>query len=99
REVVVELGSVAPLTEPSIRLARGDPQQPPAQRAVATVAAERSVGHREALLCHVLGVVRTAEDPKAGAVDDTLLSLHDEPEHLSIARQHGVDEGAVLHAL
>ena len=97
RQVRRQLGGRPPLAQAAERLPRRDAHQPAAQRPIAAVGADRSVGHHEALLGHVLGVVGTAEDAQAGAVDGDLFALHQEAEGVMVAVQDGIDETAVVH--
>ena len=97
-ELGAELHGLASLPKASERLAGRDAQEPAPERALAPVRRDRSVRHHERLLSNIFGIMGSAQDPQADAVDHPLLPLDKEPERVAISGEHGIHQGAVIHA-
>ncbi len=95
----VDPGHGAPPAGAPDRDPRCDPGEPGAERAVAAPGPEGAIGGHEGLLRSVLGLVKVAQDPVAGADDAARLPLDEGPERIGVARQDGGDDTPCLRVV
>jgi hypothetical protein len=56
-------------------------------------------GGHEGFLCCILGLVKIAKDAVASANDSGRFAIDEDPEHIAIASQDGVDNSALIDDL
>ena len=91
----VDPGHGLALADTPQREADRDARQPRSEGTVAAPARERPIGGHESLLGDVLGLMEVAEDPMAGPHDRRGFALDELAKGISVASEHGIDDGAV----